>query len=162
MVWCRGTVADQWRQAEGVWIPKEENSAKLEQFRTISLLSIEGKIFYSILFRRLTDFLLKNAYIDVSVQKDGIPGVLACIEHTGLITQLIRELREGKGDLVVVWLDLAHAYGSIPHKIGDCTGPTLCPQEDQGPHPELLQELSAQCHFCECNIRLASARKGEL
>lgn len=64
----RGTVAEQWRQAEGTWIPKEENSAKLEQLWTISL-SVEAKIFFSILARRITDFLLKNTYIDTSVQK---------------------------------------------------------------------------------------------
>lgn len=40
-----------------------------------------------------------------------------CLEHTGAVTQLIREAREGKGDLVVLWLDLANAYGSIPHKL---------------------------------------------
>ncbi|KAL1266763.1 hypothetical protein QQF64_002438 [Cirrhinus molitorella] len=121
VIWRRGAVADQWRQAEGVWIPKEENSTKLEQFRTISLLSVEGKIFFSILSRRLTDFLLKNAYIDTSVQKGGIPGVSGCLEHTGVVTQLIREAREDKGDLVVLWLDLANAYGSIPHKLVETT-----------------------------------------
>ena len=31
--------------------------------------------------------------------------------------QLIREAREGKGDLVVLWLDLVNAYGYIPHKL---------------------------------------------
>ena len=34
-----------------------------------------------------------------------------------MVTQLIREAREGKGDLAVLWLDLANAYGSIPHKL---------------------------------------------
>ncbi|XP_054628013.1 uncharacterized protein LOC129179159 [Dunckerocampus dactyliophorus] len=121
VIWRRGAVADQWRLAEGVWIPKEENSTKLEQFRTISLLSVEGKIFFSILSRRLTDFLLKNAYIDTAVQKGGIPGVSGCLEHTGVVTQLIREAREGKGDLVVLWLDLASAFGSIPHKLVETT-----------------------------------------
>ncbi|XP_061896860.1 uncharacterized protein LOC133645950 [Entelurus aequoreus] len=121
VIWRRGTVADQWRQAEGVWIPKEENSTKLEQFRTISLLSVEGKIFFRILSRRLTDFLLKNAYIDTSVQKGGIPGVSGCLEHTGVVSRLIREAREGKGDLAVLWLDLANAYGSIPHKLVETT-----------------------------------------
>lgn len=33
------------------------------------------------------------------------------------MTQLIREAREGKGDLAVLWLDQANVYGSIPHKI---------------------------------------------
>lgn len=31
--------------------------------------------------------------------------------------QLIREAHEGNGDLSVLWLDLANAYGSIPHKL---------------------------------------------
>lgn len=117
VIWRRGTIPDQWREAEGVWIPKDENSIKLEQFRAISLLSVEGKIFFSILARRMTDFLLKNKYIDTSMQKGGIPGVPGCLEHTGVVTQLIREAREGNGDLAVLWLDLANAYGSIPHKL---------------------------------------------
>lgn len=33
------------------------------------------------------------------------------------MTQLIREAHEGKGNLAVLWLDLANAYGSIPHKL---------------------------------------------
>lgn len=39
-----------------------------------------------------------------------------CLEHTGVITQLIREARESKGDLAALWLDLMKAYDSIPHK----------------------------------------------
>lgn len=34
-----------------------------------------------------------------------------------MVTQLIREARENKGDLAVLWLDLTNAYGSIPHKL---------------------------------------------
>ncbi|KAK0150652.1 hypothetical protein N1851_008245 [Merluccius polli] len=112
-----GVTDGQWRFAEGVWIPKEENAKNIEQFRTISLLSVEGKIFFAILSRRLTEFLLKNEYIDTAVQKGGIPKVPGCLEHTGVVTQLIREAREGKGDLAVLWLDLTNAYGSIPHKL---------------------------------------------
>lgn len=40
-----------------------------------------------------------------------------CIEHTGVVTQLIREAQEGNGDLAVLWLDFANVYGSIPHKL---------------------------------------------
>lgn len=83
--------ANQWRQVDRVWIPKEENSTKLKQFRSISLLSMEGKIFFSVLSRRMTEYLLKNAYIENSVQKRGIPGVSRCLEHTGVVTLLIRE-----------------------------------------------------------------------
>lgn len=121
VIWRRGKVAQQWRFAEGVWIPKEKDSKKINQFRIISLLSVEGKIFFSIVARRLTNFLLTNNYIDTSVQKGGIAGVPGCLEHTGVVTQLIREAREHKGDLTVLWLDLANAYGSIPHKLVQTT-----------------------------------------
>nr|XP_061836351.1 uncharacterized protein LOC133619387 [Nerophis lumbriciformis] len=117
VIWRRGRVANQWRCAEGVWIPKEEDSKNINQFRTISLLSVEGKVFFSIVSRRLTEFLLKNNYIDTSVQKGGIPGVPGCLEHNGVVTQLIREAHESRGELAVLWLDLTNAYGSIPHKL---------------------------------------------
>ncbi len=35
----------------------------------------------------------------------------------GVVTQLFREARENKGNLVVLWLDLANDYGSMPHKM---------------------------------------------
>lgn len=44
-----------------------------------------------------------------------------CLEHTGVVTQLIREARENKGNLSVLWLDLANAFGSIPHKLVQLT-----------------------------------------
>ncbi|KAK0147596.1 hypothetical protein N1851_012927 [Merluccius polli] len=95
-IWRRGKTAQQWQFAEGVWIPKE-NSKNISQFRIISLLIVE-----------VTDFSLKNKYIDTSEQKGGIPGSI-----TGLVTQLLREAKN-RGDLVVLWLDLANAYGSMP------------------------------------------------
>lgn len=79
----------------------QKRTTKLEQLRSISLLSMEGKIFFSVLARRMTD-LLKNGYIDTSVQKGGIPGVPGCLEQTGAVIQLIREAGKGKGDLVVL------------------------------------------------------------
>lgn len=78
---------------------------------------MESKIFFSIVAKRLSNFLLSNQYIDTSVQKGGIPGVPGCLEHTGVVTQLIREPREGRGDLTVLWLYLTNAYGSISDKL---------------------------------------------
>ena len=33
------------------------------------------------------------------------------------MTQRLREVKENRGDLVVLWLDLANANGSLPHKL---------------------------------------------
>ena len=95
---------------EGIFTPKEWNSKTVNQFRTISLLNVEGKIFFAILAKRLTSFLTGNSYIDTSVQKGGVPGFSGCVEHTSAITQLIHEAKKGRKDLTVVWLDLANAY----------------------------------------------------
>jgi len=38
-----------------------------------------------------------------------------------LFTQLIKEAKATKGDLTVLWLDLANAYGTVPHKLVDLT-----------------------------------------
>nr|AAN12398.1 polyprotein [Tetraodon nigroviridis] len=144
VIWRRGKVAHQWRWAEGVWVPKEEKSTLIEQFRTISLLNVEGKIFFSILSHRLSDFLLKNQYIDSSVQKGGIPGVPGCLEHCGVVTQLIREAREGRGSLAVLWLDLANAYGSIPHKLVEMA---LARHHVPGPIKTLIMDYYDSFHL---------------
>ena len=81
------------------------------------LLSTESKIFFCIISQRLSNFLLNNGYIDISVQKGGISGIPGCLEHTGVLSQLLSESRRSKGDLSVVWLDQANAYGSISHKL---------------------------------------------
>lgn len=81
----------QWKYAEGVWIPKEENASIIEKFRTISLLSVECKIFFKVVANRLIGFLLKNNYVDTFVQKGGVPGIPGCMEHARVMTQLIRE-----------------------------------------------------------------------
>ena len=116
-VWRKGTVPSCWQSAEGCLAPKEKNSKTINQFRTISLLSVEGKIFFSILAKRLTTYMLENEYVDISVQKGGIPGFSGCVEHTSALTQLLHEARIDHKNLTVVWLDLANAYGSIPHKL---------------------------------------------
>ena len=75
----------------------------------------------SVMANHMTRYMLDNNYVDISVQKGGVPGVSGCIEHTSVLTQIIREAREGKGELAVIWLDLANAYGSMPHKLVQLT-----------------------------------------
>lgn len=38
-----------------------------------------------------------------------------------MVTQLIQEATIKKGNLAVLWLDLANAYGSIPYKLSQLT-----------------------------------------
>lgn len=98
VIWRRGRDADQRRFTEGVWIAKEENSRDLDLFRSISLLYTESKIFFCILSRRVRRFFLVNNYIDTSVEKGRIPDYFECLEHNGVVTQILREAKKGRGD----------------------------------------------------------------
>ena len=66
---------------------------------------------------RLTTYMTANEYVDTSSQKWAISGFSGCVEHTSIVSQLIRETKADKGDLTVVWLDLTNAYGSIPNNL---------------------------------------------
>lgn len=115
--WKTQSIPSSWCQAVTTFIPKEKKSQNLCQFRGIALLNVEGKIFFSILARHLTNFLLVNSYIDTSCQKAGVPGFPGCVEHSAMIWEQIQNAKHSKSDLHVVWLDLANAFGSVPHQL---------------------------------------------
>ena len=117
VIWRKGRIPSCWQRAEGCFVPKVENSQTIGQFRTISLLNVEGKIFFSVLAHRMTSYMTGNQYVDTAVQKRGIPVFSGCIEHVSIISQLISEAKVNTQDLTVVWLDLANAYGTIPHSL---------------------------------------------
>ena len=90
--------------------------------------------------------MLKNEYVDTSVQKGGVPGVPGCLEHTSIITQIIREVKENGGELAVLWLDLANAYGSIPHKLVHITITLSCTSKVQTDVARVLWSLQDEIH----------------
>ena len=116
-MWSRNEISVTWRRADGVFIPKEDGATTVEKYRTISLLNVEGKLYFAMKADRLLNFTLANQYIDTSVQKGGIPKVSGCLEHTAILSHLIKEAKERKKNLVITWLDIANAYGSIPHSL---------------------------------------------
>ena len=79
------------------------------------MLNVEGKLFMKLKADKLTQFFMKNKFIDCSIQKGGIPGVSGCLEHTAILSQLITEAKSRKDNLVITWLDIANAYGSLVH-----------------------------------------------
>ena len=116
-LWKKGTIPSSWGLAEGVFVPKEENSEGIPKFRPISLLSVELKIYMSIISNRITSYMLTNKYIDTTTQKGGIPGFSGCLEHNAMISEIIHHSKAKKKDLTMIWLDIANAYGSVPHQL---------------------------------------------
>lgn len=81
VAWDKGIIPKSWRRAGGILIPKEKNSSTIDQFCQISLLNVEGKIFFGVVAQRLSVFLQKNNFVDTSVQKAGISGFSGCLEQ---------------------------------------------------------------------------------
>lgn len=102
-----------WKLMQVVW----KNQSIPAEWQEAVQLNVEGKLFFSVLARRMTSFLSSNHYIDTSCQKAGLSGFPGCIEHTSVIWEQIQRAKREKSELHVVWLDPANAYGSVPHKL---------------------------------------------
>lgn len=59
--------------------------------------------------------MIKNGFLNTSIQKGGIPGFTGCLEHVVFLSQMMHKARsrERQPDS----LDLANAFGSIPHSL---------------------------------------------
>ena len=115
-----GNVPLQWRMAFSAYIPKipDPDPKSISDFREIALLNVEGKIFFSLLSRRFFDHIVtKNKFINTSIQKGCMENVPGCWEHIAMVWDALKEARLEKRDVSTIWLDIANAYGSIPHQL---------------------------------------------
>ena len=54
--WREKCISQRWARTEGIYLPKEPNSTSLSQFRPISLLNTDGKIFLGVLAKRVLTY----------------------------------------------------------------------------------------------------------
>ena len=96
----------------GVWLMVFRYQRKCSQ-----KVSQRREIFFGILARRMTTFLMSNHYINTTVQKAGISGFPGCSEHSQMIWNLILSVKRNKAELHEIWFDFTNAYGSVPHHL---------------------------------------------
>ena len=115
-----GKVPLSFRISDGIFIPKVEkpNCNEIADFRQIALMNCGGKMFWSMIADGLYKYLVTdNGFIDVTVQKGSIRGTPGCWEHTAMMWSALKECKLSNKSLAVLWLDLANAYGSVPHQL---------------------------------------------
>lgn len=122
----RGKVVKQWRYAEGVWVPKEENASEITQFCTISLLSVEGKVFFKIHGNHLAVYLLRNSYRHRSLEGRSLRHARL---HRAYWSGNPVDLRDNREQSI--WIHSTQTCGNSADK-------TQCSREDQRPHIGLL------------------------
>lgn len=92
-MWTKQTIPKPWRRAWGNGNPQRELCLRHQSILQINLLNVEGKVFFSIVAKRMTTYLKQNNFIDTTVQKAGIPGFLGCLEHTSMIWDQIQNAK---------------------------------------------------------------------
>ena len=110
-------VPDDWAAAYVVLLQKTEILHLPEEFRPIAITNTAGKIFFSIISDRLQKFMVKNNYIKTSMQKGFLFGVPGCIEHSFALFEALRKVKGDTRAIVLSWIDLANAYGSVRHNL---------------------------------------------
>ena len=63
------------------------------------------------------DFMVKNKYLDPTIQKAYLNGINGCIEHVSVMQEIIADAKYSKNDLDVTWFDLEDAFGSVQHEL---------------------------------------------
>ena len=112
-VWRVG-IPSSWKFSKTVPIYKKGPTDDFGNFRPISLLSTTYKIFSGVLNDRLCDTAINCQWLSHE-QKGFLPGVNGVAEHTQLLQSAIEHSKERNRCLVITWLDLRNAFGSIPH-----------------------------------------------
>ena len=103
-----------------VFIPKTKppSPSSIKDFRPIAFLNVEGKLFFSMVSKRLEQHVIKNnKFINTSMQKGCMEKVPGCWEHMSMVWSALKEARQNKLSVANIWLDIANAYGSIPHRL---------------------------------------------
>ena len=110
----------QWRCDKIIFIPKVSNPSgtELGDYRELALGNVEGKLFFSMVSNRLTRHIVNNnGFVNTSIQKGCINNIPGCWEHMSMMWEALNDAKEQSKNVSTVWLDLANAYGSIPHKL---------------------------------------------
>ena len=110
----------QWQSAQEIYIPKvsSPSESKLSDFRPVALLNVEDKLFFSLASKHLEAHLIhKNRFITNSIQKGCMERIPGCWEPLSMVWHALKEARAQKSNLAIIWLDIANASGSIPHKL---------------------------------------------
>lgn len=65
----------------------------------------------------MTQFMLKNKYLDINIQKGFVPKISGCVEHNQTLIQILRETKAAKEPVQLAFLDIENAFGSAKHNL---------------------------------------------
>jgi hypothetical protein len=111
-----GSIPPAWAAASIQLLAKSAKLSDPSEFRPITLTNTIGKIFFSVIARRLEKFMLANKYI-TDVQKGFKAKTPGCLEHSFAMFEAMLDAKMHQRQIVVSWLDLKNAFGSVRHNL---------------------------------------------
>ena len=92
-------------------------SQAVQTHATSRTLNAEGKLFFSILSKRLEKHIYSNNLINSSTYKGCMEKVPGCWELMSVVWDELKLRKTEKSNIATIWLDMANAYGSLPHQL---------------------------------------------
>jgi hypothetical protein len=99
----------QWKDGIIIRIPKKGDLSDCNNWRGITLLSIPGKVFCSILLNRIK----KSVDAKLREEQNGFRSGRSCINHIFTLRTIIEESNEFRSKLVINFVDFQKAFDSI-------------------------------------------------
>ena len=109
-----GRVPLSWKESNTILIHKGGERDDLGNWRPLSLGNTVAKLYAAILADRVTVWATKTK--NISPEQKRFLRNEGCLEHNFLLQSAIGDSRRNNKQLCVAWLDLANAFGSVPHQ----------------------------------------------
>jgi hypothetical protein len=115
-IWKSQMIPEQWAEACITLLAKSAKTSEPSEFRPIALTNTIGKIFFGVMAKRLEKFMYSNNFISLT-QKGFRPNTPGCLENSFMMVEALLDAKFNQRQIVVSWLDLKNAYGSVRHNL---------------------------------------------
>ena len=115
-IWHSKEIPASWAEASIQLLPKSQVLTEPSEFRPIALTNTVGKIFFAVVAKRLENFMISNKFLS-TVQKGFKANTPGCLEHSFAMFEALLDAKSNQRQIVVSWLDLKNAYGSVRHNL---------------------------------------------
>lgn len=108
-----GVVPRCWKNSITVLLHKKGERSEISNWRPIAMGDTAPKLLSAVLADRLTCWATSNKRLSPS--QKGFLQYEGCYEHNFVLQEILQDARLRKREVVVAWLDLTNAFGSVPH-----------------------------------------------
>ena len=115
--WENRHFPDAWKNSTTILIHKKDTASDPGNFRPITLEPVLSKVMTSLIRNRIFSYVLNNKFIECDIQKGFWTGLSGTIEHTELLTHIIKNAKKKQRQLVVTLFDLKNAFGEVNHNL---------------------------------------------